>query len=152
MALISVQKFMAQDESSMMFHPHVDQRAMLWLNNILSKTYFCDTRLHHEPPASIFFHLSVILNFCDICLGVHGAYDKTMRSLGLTANDNAKDFSTIPEFSSFCKNTKFDYHAFYPKWKYEPKPCKDNLTWDLKDKMCLRRKPPVKECSLDMNF
>ena len=152
MALISVQKFMAQDESSMMFHPHVDQRAMLWLNNILSKTYFCDTRLHHEPPASIVFHLSVILNFCDIYVGVHGAYDKTMRSLGLTANDNAKDFSTIPEFSSFCKNTKFDYHAFYPKWKYEPKPCKDNLTWDLKDKMCLRRKPPVKECSLDMNF
>ena len=76
---ISIRKFMAQNEDSMMCHPHADQQAMLWLNNILNKTHFYDTRLLHQPPASIVLHLSVILNYIYWC--VHGAYDKTMRSL-----------------------------------------------------------------------
>ena len=76
---ISIRKFMAQNEDSMMCHPHADQQAMLWLNNILNKTHFYDTRLLHQPPASIVLHLSVILNYIYWC--VHRAYDKTMRSL-----------------------------------------------------------------------
>ena len=60
---ISIRKFMAQNEDSMMCHPHADQQAMLWLNNILNKTHFYDTRLLHQPPASIVLHLSIILNY-----------------------------------------------------------------------------------------
>ena len=82
----------------MMFHPHVDQRAMLWLNNILSKTYFYDTRLHHQSPASIFSYSSVILNFCDIYLGVQGAYDKPMRSWSLQLMTTLKTFQHFLSF------------------------------------------------------
>ena len=39
------------------------KQAMLWLNNILNKTHLYDTRLLHQPPASIVLHLSVILSF-----------------------------------------------------------------------------------------
>ncbi|CAH3042260.1 unnamed protein product [Porites lobata] len=62
-AQLSIRKFRAQNEDSMMCHPHADQQAMLWLNNILNKTHFYDTRLLHQPPASIVLHLSIILNY-----------------------------------------------------------------------------------------
>ena len=92
---------MAQNENSMMCHPHADQQAMFWLNNILNKTHIYDTRLLHQPPASIVLHLSVLLNYSYWC--VHGVYDKTMRSLGLRANDNAKDFQPFLSFQVFVK-------------------------------------------------
>ena len=129
-----IQKFLAQNESSMLCHPHADQQVMLWLSNILHKTYFHDTRLHHAPPASFVARFSNISNVCDSHLGVHGAYVKTMYYLGLRANDSAKEFSTIPDFARYC-TTKFDHRVFNPEWRYEPKPCKDNPTWNLGNEM-----------------
>ena len=119
-----IQKFLAQNESSMLCHPHADQQVMLWLSNILHKTYFHDTRLHHQPPASFVARFSSISNVCDSHLGAHGVYGKTMYYLGLRANDSSKDVSTIPGFARFCNNTKFDHRVFNPEWRYEPKPCK----------------------------
>ena len=130
-----IQKFLAQNESSMLCHPQADQQVMLWLSNILHKTYFHDTRLHHTPPASFVARFSNISNVCDSHLGVHGAYVKTMYYLGLRANDSAKEVSTIPDFARFCKNTKFDHRVFNPQWRYEPKPCKGNPTWNLEGEM-----------------
>ena len=129
-----IQKFLGQNESSMLCHPHADQQVMLWLSNILHKTYFHDTRLHHAPPASFVARFSNISNVCDSYLGAHGAYVKTMYYLGLRANDSAKEFSTIPDFARFC-TTKFDHRVFNPEWRYEPKPCKDNPTWNLGNEM-----------------
>ena len=129
-----IQKFLAQNESSMLCHPHADQQVMLWLSNILHKTYFHDTRLHHEPPASFVARFSNISNVCDSHLGAHGAFVKTMYYLGLRANDNAKDVSTIPDFARFC-TTKFDHRAFHPHWRYEPKLCKNNPTWNKGNEM-----------------
>ena len=134
-----IQKFLAQNESSMLCHPQADQQVMLWLRKIRKKTYFHDTRLHHEPPASLVSRFSKIRRVCDSYLGVHGAYSKTMYYLGLRANDNAKRFSAIPKFARFCKNTKFNYHVFNSKWRYVPKPCKDNPTWNLGDDMWFGR-------------
>ena len=92
---------------------------MLWLSNILPKTYFHDTRVHHTPPASFVARFSKIFNVCDSHLGAHGAYPKTMYYLGMRVNDNAKDVSTIPDFARFCTNTKFDHRAFNPEWRYD---------------------------------
>ena len=113
---------MAQKENSMMCHPHVDQQAMLWLNNILNKTHFYDTRLQHQPPASIGLHLSVILNY--IYVGVHGAYDKTMHSLGLRANDSAKDFQPFPSFQVFVKTKSLITMHFILCGNMNPSPAK----------------------------
>ena len=129
-----IQTFLAQNEGPMLCHPHADQQIMLWLSNILQKTYFHDTRLHHAPPASVVARFSNISNVCDSYLGAHGAYVKTMYYLGLRANDSAKEFSTIPDFARFC-TTKFDHRVFNPEWRYEPKPCKDNPTWNLGNEM-----------------
>ena len=130
-----IQKFLAQNESSMLCHPHADQQVMLWLSSILNKTYFHDTRLHHHPPASHVPRFSNISNVCDSHLGAHGAYGETMYYLGLRANDSAKDVSAIPDFAKFCKTTKFDHRAFRGLWRHEPRPCKDNPTWNLGNEM-----------------
>ena len=37
-----IQKFLAQNKSSMLCHPHADQQVMLWLSNIVNKIYFHD--------------------------------------------------------------------------------------------------------------
>ena len=132
-----IQTFLAQNESSMLCHPHADQQIMLWLSNILHKTYFHDTRLHHQPPASFVARFSSISNVCDSHLGAHGAYGKTMYYLGLRANDSSKDVSTIPGFAKFCNDTKFDHRVFNPEWRYKPKPCKGNPTWNLGNEMWL---------------
>ncbi|CAH3044378.1 unnamed protein product [Porites lobata] len=37
-----IQKFLAQNKSSMLCHPNADQQVMLWLSNIVNKIYFHD--------------------------------------------------------------------------------------------------------------
>ena len=130
-----IQKFLEQNESSMLCHPHADQQVMLWLSSIPNKTYFHDTRLHHQPPASNVPRFSHISNVCDSHLGAHGAYGKTMYHLGLRANDNAKGVSAIPDFVKYCEKTTFDHRVFSREWRFGPKPCKDNPTWNLGDEM-----------------
>ena len=47
-----IQQFLAQNESTMLCHPHADQQIGIWLQDIKIKQYFHDTRLYHHPPAS----------------------------------------------------------------------------------------------------
>ena len=134
-----IHKFLSQNESTMLCHPHADQQIGLWLNNISKKIFFHDTRLHDSPPASFSHTFDKITNVCDSYLGVHGAYVEKMRYLGLNANDSTKDILPIPKFSSFCQNKRFDYRVFNPEWRYEPKLCKDNPTWNVERKMYVGR-------------
>ena len=58
-----------------------------------------------------------------------------MYHLGLRANDNAKGVSAIPDFVKYCENTTFDHRVFSREWRFRPKPCKYNPTWNLGDEM-----------------
>ena len=55
---------LAQNESTMLCHPHADQQIGLWLNKIFRKTFFHDTRLHDHPPASFTRTFDKIKNVC----------------------------------------------------------------------------------------
>ena len=134
-----IQKFVAQNESTMLCHPHADQQIGLWLNNISNKIFFHDTRLHNDPPASFTHKFDNIKNVCDSYLGVHGAYVNKMRYLGLNSNDSIKYVQAIPKFSSFCSTTRFDYRVFNPEWWFDPRPCKDNPRWNVQRKMYVGR-------------
>lgn len=131
-----IHKFLAQDKNKMLCHPFGDQTYSLWLNN-MNKSYFHDTRLHHDPPASFSPVFENITNVCDSYIGIHGTYEKKMREFGLNANDGAKDLGslTIPSFSTFCATTKFDHRVFISKYNFEPKPCIENPTWINSTKM-----------------
>lgn len=125
-----IHKFLAQDKNKMLCHPFGDQTFSLWLNN-MTKEYFHDTRLHHDPPASFSPKFENLTNVCDSYIGIHGTYEKKMREFGLNSNDGVKDLDAlaIPSFSSFCPTTRFDHRVFFSPYNFEPKPCIGNPTW-----------------------
>ena len=134
-----IQKFLAQNESTMLCHPHADQQIALWLNNITRKLFFHDRRLYHDPPASFSPKFNNITNVCDSYLGIHGTYVQKMRYFGRNANDSTKHVRPIPTFSRFCPTTTFDHRVMNPRFLFEPKPCKDNPTWNVERKMFIGR-------------
>ena len=134
-----IHKFLSQNESTMLCHPHADQQIGLWLKNISTKRYFHDTRLYHDPPAAFAPQFVNVTNVCNTYLGLHGTYVEKMRYFGENANDTAKDVHSIPSFSSYCRTTAFDHTKFYAPYRFDPKPCKDNPSWNLERKMFVGR-------------
>ena len=134
-----IHKFLSQNESGMLCHPHADQQVGLWLNNISKAQYFHDRRLYHHPPASFSRKFDNITNVCDSYLGIHGTYVEKMRYFGKNSNDGIKSAIPIPKFSSFCRTTRFDPGKFSRPFRFNPKPCKDNPTWDLEREMYVGR-------------
>lgn len=136
-----IYKFLSQNDSTMLCHVHADQQIGLWLNNIpeMDLLYFHDTRLYHHPPASFSPQFDNITNVCDWYLALHGTYEEKMRYFGLNENDGTKNVFPIPNFSFFCQTTRFDYRQFEPKFRFEPKPCKDNPSWGLERTMFVGR-------------
>ena len=134
-----IHKFLSQNVSTMLCHPHADQQIGLWLNTISETLYFHDSRLYHDPPASFSPQFVNATNVCDSYLGLHGTYVEKMRYFGKHANDSMKDVHPIPNFSSYCQTTRFDHNVFYAPYKFEPKPCKDNPSWNLEKKMFVGR-------------
>jgi len=125
-----IHKFLAQDKNKTLCHPFGDQTYHLWLNN-MNKTYFHDSRLHHNPPASFLLFFENKTNVCDAYIGIHGTYERKMREFDLTANDGAKDLAslTLPPFSKFCATTRFNLRVFAAGYNFDPKPCVENPTW-----------------------
>ncbi|XP_068728364.1 uncharacterized protein [Montipora capricornis] len=125
-----ISKFLSQNESTMLCHPHADQQIGLWLNGIPTKQFIHDSRLYHHPPASFNPKFNKVTDVCDSYLGIHGTYEEKMRYFGSNANDGRKEESPFSDFASHCGTTKFDYRALGEQWRYEPKLCKDNPRWN----------------------
>lgn len=133
-------KFLSQNESTMLCHPHAGQQIGLWLNDIPTKLFKHDSRLYHGKPASFSSKFDNIKNVCDSYLGVHGTYEEKMRYFGQNSNDkNRSKAHRLPDFSTFCKTTTFDYRVIHPPFYYEPKLCKDNPRWVLERGMYVGR-------------
>lgn len=123
-----IRKFLAQDKNKMLCHPFSDQQYSIWMKN-MTKLYFHDTRLHHDPPASFMPEFREMRNLCDRYIGIHGTYVDEMRKFAKVANDSAKEIGTIPKFSTFCPFENFDHRRFSRKYNFPPKPCIQNPTW-----------------------
>ena len=134
-----IHEFLSQNESTMLCHPHADQQVGLWLENIPAKQYFHDRRLYHDPPASFSRKFDNISNVCNSYLGLHGTYVEKMRYFGRNSNDGIKRIVPVENFSGFCPTTHFDHRVFSPPYFFEPKPCRDNPTWNLESKMYVGR-------------
>ena len=124
-----IHKFLAQDENKMLCHPFADQQIGLWMKN-LTKRYFHDPRLHHDPPASFMPKFKNMSNVCDSYVGVHGTYENQMRKFGQRDNDGEKPAMATPDFSRYCRTTRFDHRVFGAKYNFQPRPCIENPTWN----------------------
>ncbi|XP_022791584.1 uncharacterized protein LOC111330874 [Stylophora pistillata] len=123
-----IRKFLAQDKNKILCHPFADQQYSIWMKH-MTKLYFHDTRLHHDPPASFIPEFREMRNLCDWYIGIHGTYVDEMRKFAKVANDGAKEIDTIPKFSTFCPFKNFDHRRFSRKYHFHPKPCIRNPTW-----------------------
>jgi hypothetical protein len=128
-----IERFASQNKTTMLCHPHADQQIALWLNDIPSKLYFNDERLHHYPRASQTKQFDNATNVCDWYLGVHGAYGNKMLHFDKASNDNKTDKKVpeIKDFESSCKNKGFKWTEMGGHYKFEPKPCIDKPNWSL---------------------
>lgn len=134
-----IDRFLSQNESVLLCHPHADQQIAIWLAKIPRKLYFHDKRLYHDPPASFSRKFDNIKNICDSYIGVHGTYADKMKYFGQNANDGKKTVADIPKFSRFCPTTRFDYRLMDVRFLFHPKPCKDNPTWNVERTMFIGR-------------
>ena len=127
-----IDKFLSQNESTMLCHAHADQQIGIWLNDIPTRQLVHDSRLHHKvKPASFSSQFINVTDVCDSYLGIHGSYEDKMRYFGVNSNDSMKVENPFPDFSTHCKSKTFDYRVFGSGWKYQPKLCKDNPRWDI---------------------
>ena len=138
-----IDKFLSQNESTMLCHPHADQQIGIWLNDIPTRQLVHDSRLHHGTPASFSPRFINVTDVCDSYLGIHGTYVDKMRYFGVNSNDGMKNVSSFPPFSTFCRTRNFDYRVFGPPWRYEPKLCKDSPTWHSDKQFYLGRENKI---------
>lgn len=127
-----IDRFLSQNKTKMYCHPHADQQIALWLNDIPSKVYFHDDRLHHDPPAAKIFKFNDMKNICDSYMGLHGAYGDKMLEYHRASNDGNK--TTVPairRFETFCPHKTFDWTQMGTPYRFEPKLCNENPDWSL---------------------
>ncbi|KAK3710645.1 hypothetical protein QZH41_001943 [Actinostola sp. cb2023] len=127
-----IERFLSQNETTMLCHPHADQQIAIWLNDIPSRIYFNDGRLHHYPRASHSKMFTNVTNVCDTFLGIHGAYKQQMAFFHRTSNDGKNNsFPQIPDFRSQCPYWGFNWTVMGGPYRFEPKPCVDDPDWSL---------------------
>lgn len=123
-------KFLSQNESTMVCHPHADQQIAIWLNSIPSRVYFDDGRLHHHPRASHVKQFQNAVNVCDRYLGIHGVYQNLMPVLHRTSNDGPKqDIPQINNYRISCPHWGFNWAEIESHYRVEPKSCIQNPDW-----------------------
>ena len=134
--------FLRQDPDKMLCHPWADQEIGIWKKELnLKDFYHTDIRLHHHPPASYIKKFQSMSNICHSYIGVHGTYHEHMRVFWEKRGDVSltlsNDDRTLDNFFGSCtlKQT-MDWKGFGSSyWRYPPKRCIDNPTWDTSTQM-----------------
>lgn len=127
-----ISRFLSQNQTSMYCHPHADQQIALWLNDIPSKLYFHDDRLHHYPPAARMPKFAGIKNICDNYMGLHGAYGDKMFEYHKASNDGKKkNVPNLRKFDTYCSQNTFNWTKMGPDYRFEPKLCNKKPNWSL---------------------
>lgn len=126
-----IQRFLSQNKSKILCHPHADQQIASWMNDIPSREYFYDKRVHHYPRASqTKMFDNVDYKICDKFMGIHGAFGKKMLELDKKSDDGKKDdIPKIEKFESLCKYKTFNWTEMAGAYRFEPKPCIEKPNW-----------------------
>ena len=127
-----IEMFLLQDPKRMLCHPLADQMLGLWSNVInLNRSWHHDKRLWHHPPARDVKWIINSKNICHHYIGLHGSYPKNMISFWNNRGNYNKTVGNLASNSDICPiNNPFRWDLFYTKWRYEPKLCITNPTWD----------------------
>ena len=126
-----VEKFLSQDQNTIKCHPLADQMIGEWANDLeLNGTFRHDDRLHHTPIVSKAPELRNNRNICDKYIGIHGCYPPDMKLFWANRGPRTKSMTTLKTHSRVCALKTFNWNNFLGKWKYQPKPCVSNPSWN----------------------
>lgn len=125
-----IEKFLSQDPSKMKCHPLADIMIAEWAKDLNMRNIFHhDNRVHHVPVIRDKPSLRNEQNICSKYIALHGCYHHDMlllwehRGTINKRNGTLKDHSTL-----YAADGKFDWKMFI--WRFEPKLCITNPTWD----------------------
>ncbi|XP_028418599.1 uncharacterized protein LOC114544046, partial [Dendronephthya gigantea] len=127
------QRFLREENKTLMCHPYGDQAMSMWINNIPGVTYFGDRRVHHDLAAED----KMLKYYQDICsnfLALHGSYPLEIEMFWLNyLNNGSKKKYSIPPITYPCGNMDktFNYMSFAGMYNAKPKPCRNNPTWKI---------------------
>jgi len=130
-----VLRFLKQNVNTMKCHPFAGQMIAQWTVDMGLHNFFRhDNRLHHTPVVSKQLSLLTIKHICRTFIGIHGSYPKEMRILYkhrgrfVDRKKSILDYSFVMVSSYFGNYT---WRSFGDKWRFKPKLCISNPTWNL---------------------
>ena len=135
-----VEEALSKLNSTLQCHPFADQAVALWMIESRYKvTYFYDNeRVINEATA---FKATQYLspNICDKYISLHGSYASFMRRYwNITRERRLQrsktrhyDIPAIPRYLDKCPfdNSIFDFQNFWPEFRFETRPCKNDPRW-----------------------
>ncbi|XP_057294448.1 uncharacterized protein LOC130622994 isoform X2 [Hydractinia symbiolongicarpus] len=127
-----VESFLAQDPNRLLCHPWADQMIASWISRFphMKTLLRHDDRLHHHPTVDETPDLMTMDAICDTFIGVHGCYPDNMRKLWKRAGSFNHDGSDLIQNTRLVKFSLFNWRKFIFSWRYKPKYCISNPTWD----------------------
>ncbi|XP_057300700.1 uncharacterized protein LOC130636551 isoform X2 [Hydractinia symbiolongicarpus] len=134
-----IELFLSQDPNKMLCHPFADQMIAAWSNHI-NMTYLFrhDSRLHHHPPVRDLPNIKYSRNICARFIGVHGAYPQEMEILWNNSGSQKTQNNLKINTQSIIITNPFNWQMFNLIWRFEPKMCRSNPTWDTSKHFVVR--------------
>ena len=126
-----------RDKDKLMCHKYADQAVAMWIYKSMKSnpvTWFGDTRIHHDPPASYVYSFKLRQEICHTYLSVHGSYPEEMRYFQDIFEKERRNLGLVydvPAVKDFCVygRDNFLWHKFTRSYYAEPLPCRDEPIW-----------------------
>ena len=127
-----IQRYLSQDPLTMKCLPIADQMIPLWTLEVnLPNIFHHDPRLHNAPIVKLKPILHNIDNICDKYIGIHGSYEDDIKKFWEKRGVNNKyKGNLITNSFQPPMDASFKWEIFDDKWRFEPKLCIKNPTWD----------------------
>lgn len=125
--------FLRQDSGAMKCHPIAGPMVGIWVSDLnLTHTLHHDKRIKNVTPRKQIPLLRKEQNLCSKYMAIHGFYYDDMllfwQHRGAYHNNTT---GNLKDNSKLCISTSvFNWKKFIPSWRFEPKLCISDPTWD----------------------
>lgn len=129
-----IEIFLLQPVDRILCHPLADQMIASWLTDLnITKVLRHDSRIHHgETPVHVNLSLMNMGDLCNAFIAIHGVYSDYMEELWSRRGETLKNIThDLKQMSmSIPIEVPFNWQWFHKQWRYEPKLCITNPSWN----------------------
>ena len=129
-----IETFLLQPVDRILCHPLADQMIASWLTDMnITKILRHDSRIHHGgTPVHLNLTVMKMGNLCSAFIAIHGVYSDYMENLWNRRGETLRNVThDLKEMStSISIDIPFNWQSFNKEWRYEPKLCINNPSWN----------------------